>query len=475
MRSKLITSIEIKESHIKILKAFSGKRGVKVSRLIVKKISDPSEEGVTKLLASMVDFEMKKSRVVVSIPRSQAMLRYFSFPSHSESEIQKMLSLQIPNQIPYQRQDVVFDYTVLDKDSRGYSRILVIIVHKDIIRKYFTIFKSVGLSLDSLTLSSSSIINGFFYNQKMVKEDKLLSAFADIDIASSELCFCKNAKLLFSRNIKFGAQDIQADYQKAFIRDIVLTLEAYSKDNNGESVQRLILFCPERSGSLLKKALEQEINLSVEVFDPCEIVKGNKDILVTDLLQGDPFSPLVVFGSVLSNPQKPFNLLPEDVGRVRKSKEKRNQWAKFVGLVFLCGLLISGMFMIQFYKQKDYFQNLKNKVSEIEPRVKDIKQKKQHIVAIESYLNPGLKMVDIIYNLYEITPKDISYRLLYINGDGRINIKGISERRASVNDFQKELIASSLFKEVNLKYATQRKVFEGEIIDFKITCKVNKP
>ena len=98
MRSKLITSIEIKESHIKILKAFSGKRGVKVSRLIVKKISDPSEEGVTKLLASMVDFEMKKSRVVVSIPRSQAMLRYFSFPSHSESEIQKMLSLQIPMQ-----------------------------------------------------------------------------------------------------------------------------------------------------------------------------------------------------------------------------------------------------------------------------------------------------------------------------------------------------------------------------------------
>ena len=131
--------------------------------------------------------------------------------------------------------------------------------------------------------------------------------------------------------------------------------------------------------------------------------------------------------------------------------------------------------MIQFYKQKDYFQNLKNKVSEIEPRVKDIKQKKQHIVAIESYLNPGLKMVDIIYNLYEITPKDISYRLLYVNGDGRINIKGISERRASVNDFQKKLIASSLFKEVNLKYATQRKVFGGETTDFKITCKVNKP
>jgi len=81
-------------------------------------------------------------------------------------------------------------------------------------------------------------------------------------------------------------------------------------------------------------------------------------------------------------------------------------------------------------------------------------------------------MVDIIHRLYRLTPENVSYRSLSIDENDNLTIQGISEKRVDVNEFQKNLIGSPLFKDVNLKYATQRRVFEGEITDFKITCQI---
>lgn len=474
MKKKVISIVEITETHLKIVE-FSGSSMTRAAAQVrVKNIQDSSVEGITRLLGSMVTARMKKSFIVLILPRQQMMVRYLSLPSHNEEEIKKMVSLQIVGQVPYARENIVFDHVILSKNSSGYSTVLVGIVHSDIIDRYFEIFLQCRLDIEKIQISSAALTRWFYFYHQMEPAGKEV-AFLNIDAFFSEFCFCKEQKLFFSRHIHFGAKDLGTEREEAFVREIVNTLEAYQKEKIASSPNKVFLFFSEEYIKNLSEKIALQTHLPIRVINPQAVLSKVQKIAWPERIENDYYSLAALFGGYLHLESKEFNFLPPGIDQKRKTQQKKIVWIRIVILIILNLMIISGLLVNRVWDQKTYFENFREKIETLKPRVDSILRKKSQIDVIEQYLDLRPLMVDVLYELYQITPDDVSFRLIHISNAGDVTLQGIAQSLSSVNSFQGQLVHSTMFKDVNLQYATQRRVFQGEITDFRIMARMIRP
>jgi Tfp pilus assembly protein PilN len=473
MKQNDLLIIEITERHLKILRAraIAGKTAQVLSFDAVK-IEDASRESLAKLISSSVTPKDRKFKVVVVIPRSQVILKNFVFPSRSKEELKKMITLQITTQVPYAREDIVFDHIALGQDQNGYTKILGAVVHKEVVDEFFKIFKAAGIPVHQFILSSSSIVR-WFYQQfpQTAKEEKDVCAILNLETNTSEFCFARAGQLTYSREIKYGVRDLGGDLEEQFLKDIALTLEAYGREHPGEALQKLyVLGLPLDHHSGLERVCADK-KIGIQFIDFYEALKN---IPIADTQGKDFVSAIVCLGAIDESQKISLNLLPEEIRRAQGVKARQWQMAKLLVLVFLNVSLFAMIFVQEFYKNKVLLDNLKIEIQDTRIRADKIKRKAEQLKVIEQYVNPAVSTVDIISALYDMTPREVSFQSLAIDKTDHLTIQGIAETRTSVNDFQRNLIKSPFLKDVNLQYAAQRRFFEGEITDFKITAVVNR-
>jgi Tfp pilus assembly protein PilN len=74
--------------------------------------------------------------------------------------------------------------------------------------------------------------------------------------------------------------------------------------------------------------------------------------------------------------------------------------------------------------------------------------------------------------LYKRTPEDVIYQSVYWTEEGEWILQGYAQTRSGVNNLQSGLIDSSWFQDVQLDYATKRKLGNVDVTDFRIHCRI---
>lgn len=473
MRKNDLLIIEITARYLKVLNAryFAGK-SAQVLGFSSLKIENTSQENIIKLLVSLTGKRNKKAQVIVVIPRGQVILKNFSLPSRSREELRKMITLQMSTQVPYAKEDIVFDYSILGADSAGFTKILSAVIHKEVVNEFFKIFKAAGIDIDRFVLSSSSIARWFYQRSpEALKDTKSTFAVLSLEADISELCFVNGGQLSYSREIKYGLRDLGGDFEDLFLKDILLTLGAYANEHPGERLEKFyVLASPQNKHPLFEK-LRMAKSLDISFLDP----RGSlQNIPSSDMGNKDFSSPVVCLGSIEESQRISLDLLPEEIRKSQTTRTRQWQFFKFFILIVLNIGLFSLLFVEEFYKNKFVLNDLKAKSSDMRVRADAVKKKAEQLRQIERYVNPSVAIVDIVYSLYDMVPREVSFQLLAIDKNDTLTLQGIAETRTSVNDLQKNLTNNPLFKDVNLQYATQRRFFEGEITDFKIIASVKR-
>lgn len=471
MKYKLKTAIEITESHVKWVQTTTKKNPV-VVHCDIKEISQPSDSEITKILAAMAAAARIKSNYIIGvIPRRFAILRHLVLPSHDPIEIGKMVSLQITKQVPYPKEDIVLDYTILEKEQSGYARVLITAVHREAIDRYLKIFNAAGLIIRQLSLSSVSLLNWILYReQRSGEKNKNPIAVIHIDTFQTDLCFCHNEKLLFSRSISFGARDLTGENIHPFLEDITLTLETYVKEKIGEAVSKIIIIAATQEVIPLKERLEENYKIPLVIINPWEGIPQKKDLKWPAGLNQAGVSPAVCLGLLFGSERRLANLMPSEVINTQENKRKQKEWIQllfFLGAIFI---LMTAIFAVRLYKDSLYLAQLQKELAYTEHTVKDIETKEMQLQFIQKRLNPSLTILDVIHELYRLTPQDVYFSLLTLDEADVLTLRGVAS--SGVNSLQKSLAASPLFKNVTLKYATKRKILKGELTDFEITCQI---
>ncbi len=143
-----------------------------------------SEAEVIPLLKVLLDETKPKTRrVVASLPAFGVFFVPIEMPLISPAETEKSIAFQARQYIPIPIQEVTIDWVKIgefDSDRGGkFQRILVTGIPNSLIAKYKTIFKAVGLKLNSLEVETNSLARA------LTKKGELPTLLIDIGAEST--------------------------------------------------------------------------------------------------------------------------------------------------------------------------------------------------------------------------------------------------------------------------------------------------
>ena len=197
----LKVAVEIGKQYLKVVSVQSQGIQSKLSDCIIEPIPSFTDEQIAQKISSI--FTREKIRVkfvTVCLSRDSVTIKNLHLPSRNQQEINQMLDLHIARVVPYKKDEIVYAYQSLGVDEMGYSRTILAIAHKDIIKRQENILEKASLFIDKVTLSSYGIwqwaVRSF---GSEIKEDELY-ILLDFDSTFTDfIVFSQKNLLAFSK------------------------------------------------------------------------------------------------------------------------------------------------------------------------------------------------------------------------------------------------------------------------------------
>jgi len=412
---------------------------------------------------------MKKNLTIV-IPRELTILKQMTVASQDKNEIQKMIELQLINEIPHALNEIIFDYHIIETQESGHTKILCVIVHQDIAQRYVKILQDADLPFKMMTLSSFGLLRWYqkYLDQTYNKKRDRSIALINLDFKHSEICFIKDSSLLMSRPINVGYKTIQSEGLDALMKQIELSLHMYQDEMLGEDLKRIILLSSLEDSLPLREQMSRLTKIPIIIERPHSLV----DHYVHS--SADAFAEETATTSVapllgLSYPEGKHHLLltPPKIKERHKQKFLMRQWAMFAALTMLVCALYSTHLIIQKQYNSMNLKALITKIKSIDSEFKEAKARMSTIKAIEKKEGVKIFHLDLVASLNEITSDQVSFRNIHFN-NRNLTIEGYAKSVADLNEFQNSLVKSPLFEDVDLKHSKRVNIFKKTLTDFKL-------
>lgn len=468
---KEIFALEIGQEWVKaaLSKEVGGMR--KIINLSAKKIAGSDDAAIVKTVKALVgELKAHQFALVVSLPRHSVTLRYIKLPSTNPAEIESIARLQAIKQLPYPKEELIISHKVLERDAEGYSKVMLVVVHKNILDKHLNILKKSGLEPELITLSTEAISQYLILGKTSagVSADSA-AVLVDIDSLFTEIQVQRDNKIIFSRSINYGLQSFgDKDKIKSWIEELKLTLNTYAREKDSVNIAKAILTGAAYLEKVAERILNEELGLPVEVVYPLQNIN-----VIPKLESGFKRSDYALsFSSVIAMAldyrRLKINLLPQ---RIKVSQEKKSKYKTLASIVILtiCVTLVLGIFLFKKLHDKGvYLSLLKEKLASVAPEAEILDKKAKIARIIKEQLKAEGSCLDIIREMHAITPQNIYLtKLIYDEGKG-VTLKGSSPNMSQVFKYIIVLESSEYFENVKLRYASKRKKKGIDLTDFEI-------
>lgn len=473
MKDKNPTIIEFTDTHIKLVQVKSSSQPT-ITHCDVRILHEFSDAELTNQVVTLTRLKnVQSDQLIFVIPRRFAMLKYLRLPSQNAVEIKKMAGLQLVSQIPYNIEDVVYDCEIVEHEKSGYSQVLVMIVHKDVFTRYAEIFKKSGLHLSRAVLSSFGVSNWLKYQLAKEKNNAQdLIAVVNIDFSSTEVCFCENQKLIFSRQLNYGSKDLGVDNFMSLINQIDLSMRAYVSETRKGVVARCLIVSTLPDAGILRSKLESEWKIPVRLMSGFENIFTQKKVDLVSLRNQQGVSLTALLGLAVSDLKSLGNLAPQEIQERKRTTLRKNEWIKFALLGCILILLILSIPGNEYASQSKILINFENKIKAQESLVKEAEKENELVKLVKQEVEGRIIVSDIFLEINRFLTEEISIRSVNLDEKGSLSIQGYAQNSAGVNSFQAALVKSPFFKELNLEFATKRKIFNVDVVDFKIVAQL---
>lgn len=476
--NKIITVLEMGDKWLKLVQAEISRRERKIIQALVKDISNISDDDLVKIVRDLFkEVKVDPEYFIISIQSHFVSIRNPEFPSTDTQEIRDMVELQIGKQTPYSINEIVKDYQVVYTSPDGYSRLMLVIVHRDIINKYSRIIERVGLKGDRVALSSDGILNWCQIAHTDTKFKDTPFLLIDVDYLTSNLIVILNNKIIFNRTISFGfsqsLQDIDK-WQKEFIEEVNRSIYAYHNEMVNKDIGKVIISGSERlTAKLNDNFLRDKFNLPVQILSQFKNISVTKEIV--DLYGGNikDLSISSLMGFALKYEKKGIDLIPHEVKIERAMKKKARELYLLGILLAFILIAISSVFLEKIYNKERYLTQLKAEISSIGDKASELKSMMERMKLIDARSSAYGSVLNVIYETYKIVSPDIHLISISFDGKYSVNLRGSSTEMSEVFKFVNELERSEYFESVKTKYVSKNRVEGQDISDFEIICPLN--
>lgn len=470
-KRQIISVFEIDQRRIKLAQIQVGDKEKSLSKLATFEVRSDDESLIVKAIKKIaLDYKVAGTRVIVSVQRHKVTVKKLTLPSTNPAEIDSMVSLQAAKQLPFSPEKIISGYRILGKDKKGYSSVMMALVHTDVVDKIVGLFDSAGLEIERLALSSEALSVWQGERRAEMGKDPCL-CLVDIGRSSVEIQITKAGELDFTRSVVFSQSESMPERIQDEVRKSLYT---FKKTAQGQDVKKLVLT---GRWSLVKKegpALKKGLGLPTVFIDSIKQWPKGADCQLPSRpqLEGDSFTSLIASGFYSDNLD--INLIPQEMRLGRMSKIAKDNLIITATLALCIILGVTGIITKDFIEKNRYLSTVKKRLKESKPRVERLAKYKEMTDIIKRQTNIKGSSIDILRELYGAVPSNINLAILdYRDGDSCL-LRGTADKLSEALKFVSLLEESAYFENVEVRYATKRAIGKRDLTDFEIICNLSK-
>jgi len=469
---KNLLAIEIGERELKMgyLKVKHGKGNI--ISLARFDINEGQEEALSGEIQRFAKRErIKKPSVINVISSNFAISKNIEIPSVDRKEIKDIINLQAGRHTPYSREEIIMDYTEIGVFHNRYTKVLLVIVRREIVEKRYNVIKKAGFNIDRTVLASEGIAALCFSLGKDKLEDKPLGIL-HIDREYSDFIVGQK-KCIYTRSIPIGAVNILSDSGEAkenFLQEVRRSLEAYQTENISV-FPGIFYFTGAFSflASQMKEEVKKVLNITTAQdlfyyktlnFSP-EIIKEIQESKYTSFLS--------IIASLIHIDDLQLDLVPDDI-KIKREVRKQAKRIIQMGILFMailfafCATLLTNLFFKKLYLKK-ILSSYTQEIQEAK-QLKEISQRKE---IIRRLIGNKKRALLVLTELLKFISKEIYLNSVRVQEDGTIVLTATANTMSRVFSFVTELENSEFFKNVKVDFTKTRRFKNKEVADFGLT------
>lgn len=487
--------LDIGSSYIKLVELKKTGSGIVLTKFGIKEIPPDSKSDRDKIAVQLItellkENNIKPANVNISVGGQSVFVRFVKILQTKKEKLDQMMKFEAQNQIPFPLNEVMWDWSLLNK---GISKKAVIVaIKKNLIEEMVSRLKPLKLAVGLIDVSPLCAYNCMCFNEGYNEEK--LGAMLDIGAKTANfIIFSKGDVWIRSFPV---ASEAGAHAIEELAGEAVRSLEYYFMQlgEEGASIEKkLDDFVLTGGGSLsgeLEASIGEKFNIKPMILDPFRKLSIPKAIFTSTETRPVKNQLGVAVGLALRGLTQlkiEVNFLNESIREKKSASRKRIYYGLSIGIATM--ILISfSIFMRQDYYTKKLKLDKINEMTEVyktyEPKIKRIEENRDILKGKIDilYQNAFSRAIwlDVFNLISEILPEDVW--ITDVSGVvsiekselGRLDLNGKAVSYQSVNNFVSALKSSPSFKEVKPIASSVEKDKETgeEIVKFSITMDV---
>lgn len=428
------------------------------------------------------DLSLPRHSVTLCIPRHLITVRVLDLPSTNPAEINDMINLQVGKQTPYSKDSIVSAYKSMPGARGGYTKVMLAVAHRNILNERIETLKNAGIHTSKVCISSEGVYNWFSlsYAQEIKPSESDTVALLDIDSNYSDFIAIRNGRMVFTKNLFIGANNLadrSEPWTDRLIEELKRCVKRFYIEERNTRISKIYLTGAVKNIESLDAMLPSALDMAVEKTDTFKGV-GIKEGIVSGQEAGLKFVSLTsLIGAGMKSSLLELDLTPGEQ-KIQNAMERRRKDLTVMGILFVSIITVMTFFlMISFYYKSMYLAQLKKEVARISGESGDLEKKRLGIELVKRNLDAEGSSLSTLHEIYSITPPEIYFRGIDIDENRQVILKGYGFVMSDVFKYIKKLEESKLFANVKASYTRTKKEKEGdrdvEYAEFEIVCPVS--
>ena len=465
--------VSISDGVIKVAQATSSGNLEKVARGSFAANSG-TEVAAVALKTALTSFN-RKLPVICVIPANAATAKNIEVPSSDPEEIKSIINLQVSRHTPYSREEVLISYINLGLNAQHNTRLLLVIVHRDMVKERISVLESAGLGVDNIIFVPEAEAR-FYAKALNLKKEALPAGVIDFSLNSTSYLVISKGTLLFERNIPIGIKAMMegTEAQAKLQDELKKSMEAFIQEDGNEAPSSYVVTTTHEAVKNCLPALKEALNVEFQMTPFSNFIKCSADVRRKLQNEFGDDSFLDVVAPALTAAKCEINLMPEEMILKKKVESQSKEVSKSGVAAVIIMVLVGAMIMSNIYFKATYLdRNLRQQFAPQIAQVEVLQEKMNKIKLVRGYIKERMVSLDIIHELSAITPNSVYLSNISVDDEGTVIIDGVANSMSEVFSYVKSLDDSTMFKDAKTKSTSTKKENGNDVAAFEIEFKLN--
>lgn len=411
-------------------------------------------------------------RTSIILPRQALSAPTLELPSTNPTEIAEMVRLQLGQLTPHAPDEVMHAHLLLDVTSEGYTRVLLLIVKREVVAQAINLCMAGGLSVGAVMTSSEAATRWVAAHLQDPAAPTERVGVLDLDTGLSEFLVVSQGRCEFTRAVPIGWARMLEDPDKwggKLVEEILTSMDLYrhgEHEGQPQDLARLVLLGPEAMTGPLMDRLGA-MKMPVQRVDP---MAGFAVTLPTPLECPTSFVALLGAGETTAPPLA--NFAPKELTVHHALQERGRDLARLGVLLVATMTLMSCLFIEKMIIATQFLGRVTREAAAVAPAATEVEKAKMRIRVSQQRMGRETSTLRLLDRLYRAVPDDITLMGVQFEAGKDMNVKGYSANMSHIFEFASSLGRLPIFGAVKTKSVAKRRFGNQELVDFELICQL---